>query len=60
MNKYLTLVALFATCAVASNRIPLTKKPLSKAAFMSVKEQVPRFASNGLGSVIPLKDYMNT
>jgi Eukaryotic aspartyl protease len=63
MQKYLTLCALFATVAVASNRIPLTKKPISKATYMNFKEQSAKqqaVASNGVGTVIPLKDYMNT
>lgn len=64
MNKYITLCALFASCALAGNRIPLTKKPLSKAAYMNFKESAEsgqhHMVSNGLGGQIPLKDYMNT
>ena len=36
MQKYV-IAALFAACAVTS-RIPLTKRPLSKAAFLTYKE----------------------
>lgn len=52
---------MFATCTFAG-KIPLTKKPLSKAAFMNFKERTaePQRVSNGLGDHIPLKDYMNT
>ena len=61
--KNLTLCALFAGCALAANRIPLTKKPLSKAAYMNFKENASSgrpLIDNGVGAVIPLKDYMNT
>lgn len=62
MQKYV-IAALFASCAVAG-RIPLSKRPISKATFMNYKETVQTgnmpMTSNGLGAVIPLKDYMNT
>jgi hypothetical protein len=64
MQKAITIALLFASCAVAT-RIPLSKRSVSKAAFMNYKERTEagdtlKTATNGLGSVIPLKDYMNT
>ena len=62
MHKFAVIAALFATCSLTSaNKIPLTKKPLSKAAYYNYKENMNKpVASNGVGAVIPLKDYMNT
>ena len=67
MQRAITLFLLFASSAVVlGGRIPLSKKTVSKAAFMNYKESAQngeRFkavATNGLGAVIPLKDYMNT
>ena len=61
MQKYV-IAALFASCAIAA-KIPLTKRPLSKATYMDLKERSENgeiFATNGLRGNIPLKDYMNT
>ncbi|TNV77903.1 hypothetical protein FGO68_gene6322 [Halteria grandinella] len=60
MHKALTIALLFASCASAA-RIPLSRRTVSKAAFLNYKERATTAtAVNGLGSVIPLKDYMNT
>ena len=62
MHKYLVIALLFASCAVGG-RVPLTKKPISKATFHTYRESVANrevYQTNGLGQVIPLKDYMNT
>lgn len=61
MQKYV-IAALFASCAIGA-RIPLSKKAVSKASFMNYKETAAAgmpMTANGLGQVIPLKDYMNT
>jgi hypothetical protein len=56
MQKYV-LVALLATATLGA-KIPLGKRPISKATFMHYKEQIEKYqVSNGN---IPLKDYMNT
>jgi hypothetical protein len=62
MHKFAVIAALFSTSSFTfANKIPLTKKPLSKAAYYNYKENMNMpVASNGLGTVIPLKDYMNT
>lgn len=64
MQKYVILAALFASSTIAT-KIPLSKKSISKAAFMNFKERTESgermtTASSGLGEHIPLKDYMNT
>ena len=61
MQKFV-IAALFASCAISA-KIPLSKKPLSKATFLNYKERVENgetIVTNGLGAQIPLKDYMNT
>jgi saccharopepsin len=62
MNKAIIIALLSASYAVAT-RIPLSKKAVSKAAFLNYKERAAEgltMTTNGLGAVIPLKDYMNT
>jgi len=62
MKKFVVIAALFASCTYGA-RIPLSKRAISKATYMSYKESVESrstIVSNGLGQVIPLKDYMNT
>jgi len=62
MQKYLVIALLFASCAIGG-RVPLTKKPISKATFHTYREAVANrkpVYSNGLDQVIPIKDYMNT
>ena len=62
MQKFIVIALLFASCAVGG-RVPLTKKPISKATFHAYREAVANreaIQSTGLGQVIPLKDYMNT
>jgi hypothetical protein len=62
MNKFVVIAALFASCTFGA-RIPLSKRAISKATYMNYKETVASrspIATNGLGQVIPLKDYMNT
>lgn len=58
MQKYV-LAALLAT-AVVGGKIPLSKRPLSKATINYMKEQLATGQNNGLGGHLPLKDYMNT
>ncbi len=57
MNRYI-VAALFLAGSLAA-KIPLSKRPISKATFMNYKETI-QVASNAVGGHIPLKDYMNT
>ena len=60
----LALVLLLAS-SVLSAKIPLRKKPLTKENVLTFRDRLSRgtansYIDNGLGSNIPVKDYMNT
>ena len=62
MQKYATLLMLLATSTLAA-KIPLTKRPVSKAALDNLQERLDEGEwryQNGVNSHIKLTDYMNT
>jgi hypothetical protein len=62
MQKLVTLILL---CGAAfASKVPLTKRPLTKSILekqrIAYENLGKNFLDNGLGSELPLKDFMNT
>ncbi len=61
MQKYVLLALLFSS--TFAGKIPLAKRSVSRATYDNLQERLASgewMHQNGLGSHIPLKDYMNT
>lgn len=61
--RKISVIALL-VASVLTAKIPLRKQQVTKQAFLEYKDRVTtgqrKFLDNGLGSDIPVKDYMNT
>lgn len=64
MNKLVVLALLFGS--ILSAKIPLIKKPLSRANLLSQQERMMmngyrnKFLKGSYGEEVPVSDYMNT
>jgi hypothetical protein len=63
MNKLIVIALLFGS--ILSAKVPLIKKPLSRANLLAQKERLEsrganKFLQGSYGEEVPVSDYMNT
>ena len=64
MQTKLAVLLLLFSSSILGAKIPLRKAELTKEKVLTMRDRLnreaPKFLDNGLGTNIPVKDYMNT